>query len=117
MHHRALSAFSEGIRLQHGDIIGKWEQQVLDWEMDNNKFCPYNLPDESTWSYNQIDLYSMTAVISLEVTLAMVKKQISDEELVRVARGEREYTSGELSACDFIVWGIDIQDQQCASPP
>ena len=48
VHHPALTAFSDGIRLEHGDIIGRWEQQVLDWEMDNTRFCPYDLPDEST---------------------------------------------------------------------
>ena len=56
-------------------------------------------------------------IISLEVTLAMVKKQISDEEMAQVTRGDREHTSGELSACDFIIGGINIQDQQYAVPP
>jgi Kyakuja-Dileera-Zisupton transposase len=47
VHHRALCAFSEGLREEHGDVVGEWEQQVLAWEADNTRFCPYDLPEES----------------------------------------------------------------------
>jgi hypothetical protein len=46
-HHRALRAFSDGIRLEHGDIVDKWEQQVVEWEMDHSNFCPYELQEDS----------------------------------------------------------------------
>ena len=47
VHHRALSAFTDGMRLEHGDIIDEWESQVLAWEADSTKPCPYDLLDES----------------------------------------------------------------------
>jgi hypothetical protein len=47
VHHRALSAFTDGLRLEHGDIVSEWERQVLEWEADNTKACPYDLLEES----------------------------------------------------------------------
>lgn len=47
MHHRALSAFTDGMRLEHGNIVDEWEKQVLEWEADNTKPCPYELSEES----------------------------------------------------------------------
>jgi hypothetical protein len=46
-HHRALCAFSDGIRLEHGGIVDQWEQDVVEWEMDHSNFCPYELQEES----------------------------------------------------------------------
>ena len=47
VHHRALSAFTDGMRLEHGNIVDEWEKQVLEWEADNTKPCPYELSEES----------------------------------------------------------------------
>jgi hypothetical protein len=53
-----------------------------------------------------------TDTSSLEVTLALVKKQLSDEEYERVTRGEPGHLAGELSVCDCLLAGMDLQDQQ-----
>jgi hypothetical protein len=47
VHHRALSAFTDGMRLDHGDIVDEWEKEVLLWEADNTQPCPYDLSEES----------------------------------------------------------------------
>jgi hypothetical protein len=46
-----------------------------------------------------------------EVTLAGVKKLISEEEYKQAARGEVATNVLNVSASDFIVSGIDLEDQ------
>jgi hypothetical protein len=53
-----------------------------------------------------------TDTSSPEVTLALVKKQLSDEEHERVIRGKTDHLAGELSVCDCLLAGMDLQDQQ-----
>ena len=49
IHHRALSAFTESLRLEHGeDLVNDWEAQVELWENDHKEKCPYDLPELST---------------------------------------------------------------------
>jgi hypothetical protein len=47
LHHRAFCAFTEGLREEHGDELIEWERQVQEWESDNSRPCPYDLPEES----------------------------------------------------------------------
>jgi len=47
VHHRAFSAFSEGMRKENANLLAEWEQQVCAWEADRRVFCPYELPNES----------------------------------------------------------------------
>lgn len=51
IHDRAFCAFTESMRLEHRDAVKEWETQVLEWEADPSKFCPYDLPEERTSCY------------------------------------------------------------------
>jgi len=48
VHHEALCAFSDALRQENPRCLEEWEEQVRAWEDDHNKFCPYDLPEEST---------------------------------------------------------------------
>jgi hypothetical protein len=43
--------------------------------------------------------------------LAAVKKQLADEEYMKLAADEQQHLIG-ASLCDFILAGMDIQEQQ-----
>ena len=47
-----------------------------------------------------------------EVTLASVKKRLSEEEHDKAMRGTLEYHSSGVSASDFIVSGMELEEQQ-----
>lgn len=49
IHHRALSAFTETLQIEHADHVVEWELQVQSWELDHSLPCPYNLPDQSAF--------------------------------------------------------------------
>jgi hypothetical protein len=48
-----------------------------------------------------------------EVTLAAVKKQMADEEYAKAVSDKRHLP--RTSGCDFILAGIEIQEQQCVT--
>ena len=50
MHHRAFCAFTEGMQDAHPGLVKEWECQVVDWENKRSDFCPYDLPEESTYT-------------------------------------------------------------------
>jgi len=47
IHHRAFSAFTESLRLEHVAQLDQWEDEVKKWEHDHSEYCPYDLPDQS----------------------------------------------------------------------
>ena len=51
IHDRAFRAFTESIRLEHHDAVKEWESQVVEWEADPSKFCPYDLLEERASHY------------------------------------------------------------------
>ena len=108
VHNRALSAFSEGVKDTHPKLLALWECQVVDWENGVSDLCPYDLPDEST-----CHLYLPSIAFSLsEVTLASVKKQLSDEEHQKAAHGEIDFNNLKTTAGDFVIKGLDLEEQQ-----
>jgi hypothetical protein len=62
VHHRALQAFTEGLRLQHGDVVDVWEEQVLAWEENQTNFCPYDLPEESACPRDDLEWPPLIAI-------------------------------------------------------
>jgi len=56
-------------------------------------------------------LHDLTAT-SAEVTLASVKKAISEEEMKEAARGTNVPNDLEIMPSDFIISGIELEDQQ-----
>ncbi|KIL56756.1 hypothetical protein M378DRAFT_57844, partial [Amanita muscaria Koide BX008] len=93
IHHRAFSAFSESLRAEHGQQMNKWDDQVKKWERNRNEYCPYNLPDQ-------------------KITLAEVKRQLSQEEHEKVAKGDLMINSEGLSPGDFVVAALDLETIQ-----
>jgi len=51
IHHRALSAFTESLQVEHAEQVTEWEIQVRQWELDHALPCPYDLPQQSESSY------------------------------------------------------------------
>jgi hypothetical protein len=51
LHFRAFCAFTEGLREEHGGLLTEWERQVQEWEIDDSLPCPYDLPEESEFSF------------------------------------------------------------------
>ena len=47
LHHRAFTAFSEGIRDAQPQTLIMWQRQAFEWENGLSDLCPYELPDES----------------------------------------------------------------------
>jgi hypothetical protein len=47
IHHRAFTAFTESLQIEHGEQLLNWEAQVLNWEADRSLPCPYDIPEES----------------------------------------------------------------------
>ena len=35
------------MRIDHPGIVSDWEQQIIEWENDQSRPCPYDLPVES----------------------------------------------------------------------
>ena len=52
IHHRAFSAFCESLGREYAKEMQGWELQVRTWEADRDKYCPYNLPDQSESCFN-----------------------------------------------------------------
>jgi hypothetical protein len=50
--------------------------------------------------------------VVVAVSLAAVKKQISEEEHEKAIRGEPDCRSGDTSPSDFLVAGMTLQDDQ-----
>jgi hypothetical protein len=48
----------------------------------------------------------------IEVTLAGVKKKLSEEEHAKATRGEGDLSKLEVTASDFIIAGIQLEEQQ-----
>jgi len=48
----------------------------------------------------------------IEVTLAAVKKELSLEEHEKATRGEGDVNMLEITASDFIIAGIELEEQQ-----
>jgi hypothetical protein len=46
------------------------------------------------------------------VTLAAVKKKLSEEEHEKTVRGEGDLNLLEITVSDFIIAGIDLEEQQ-----
>ena len=89
----------------------EWEQQVLEWEADNTRFCPYDLPEESASSSCLLDDQPFEILLFTEVSLAVVRKQIAEEEYVNAAAQGRQH-SIQSSTSDFILAGMDIEERQ-----
>jgi hypothetical protein len=47
-----------------------------------------------------------------EVTLASVKKKISEEEHKKTAQGKADFIGLEMTPSDFIIAGLDLEEQQ-----
>lgn len=45
IHHRALCAFTESLRVEFEPQLVTWEKDVLLWEADKSRYCPYELPE------------------------------------------------------------------------
>jgi hypothetical protein len=110
LHFRAYRAFTDGLREEHGDQLIEWERQVQEWETDNSRPCPYDLPEESESSISLYLLYLTMRFV--EVTQAAVKKKLSEEEHEKAARGEGDLNTLEITASDFVIAGIDLEEQQ-----
>jgi hypothetical protein len=46
IHHRALSAFTESLQVEHAKEVIEWEKQVQMWESNRSLPCPYDLPEQ-----------------------------------------------------------------------
>jgi hypothetical protein len=47
-----------------------------------------------------------------EVTLASVKKQISDDEHQQAVQGKLQFSGLKITAGDFLVEGLNLEEQQ-----
>ena len=64
IHHRAFTAFTESLQVEHGEQLAEWEAQVLGWEADRTLPCPYEVPEEST-SFTSVSYALRLIAISL----------------------------------------------------
>lgn len=55
-------------------------------------------------------------IILVVVTLASVKKKISEEEHEKVIQGGINVISSDTTPSDFIISGLDLVEQQCVVP-
>jgi hypothetical protein len=46
------------------------------------------------------------------VTLVAVKKKLSEEEHEKTTRGEGDFNTMEIAASDFVIAGMDLEEQQ-----
>jgi hypothetical protein len=51
-------------------------------------------------------------IFLIEVTLASVKKKISEEEHEKTVRGEADFLGVEMTPSDFIIYGLGLEEQQ-----
>lgn len=54
IHHRAFTAFTKGLRVNHSNLVSQWEEQVSVWELnphDASIPCPFDLPDSGNTPY------------------------------------------------------------------
>jgi hypothetical protein len=58
-----------------------------------------------------IQASTIDALLFAEVTLAVVRKQIADEEYAKAAAQDRQHPI-ESGASDFILAGMDIEERQ-----
>ncbi|EEB91988.1 hypothetical protein MPER_09564 [Moniliophthora perniciosa FA553] len=75
---------------RYGGKIDEWEHQVLEWEKDRKKFCPYDRPERV-------------------ITIAKVKKRLAEEDHKREIKGEN---AKQTTASVMIIEGLEIEDVQ-----
>ncbi|KAJ7609963.1 hypothetical protein FB45DRAFT_982292 [Roridomyces roridus] len=46
LHGQAFQAFTEGVREGHEDELEAWGEEIKAWEVDSEKKCPYEYPEE-----------------------------------------------------------------------
>ncbi|ESK82674.1 hypothetical protein Moror_11174 [Moniliophthora roreri MCA 2997] len=92
---RAFLAFMDALKEQHSRELVDWERMVHEWEQamargDSGKECPYDLP-------------------SSIITLAKVKKVLTDEEHEREKKGEN---AEGTSTSAMLSEALDIEENQ-----
>ncbi|KAJ7191702.1 hypothetical protein GGX14DRAFT_537830 [Mycena pura] len=93
LHSRAFHAFTDGLKEQpeHQAELTKWERLVAEWEQDHDKPCPYEYPEESN------------------VTMDELRLRIAEEEHDREAHG----SSPTNKPGAFIMAAMEIHEHQC----
>ncbi|KAJ7604326.1 hypothetical protein FB45DRAFT_769378 [Roridomyces roridus] len=91
LHGQAFQAFTEGVREGHEEELRQWETEVREWEMDNDKPCPYEYPEDENISMDRLRLL------------------IRQEDHARAEQGESTTSPGA-----FIITAMEIEEQQCA---
>ncbi|KAK7021774.1 hypothetical protein VNI00_017285 [Paramarasmius palmivorus] len=85
-------ALDEAMKVDYSKEVAIWEKAVVQWEQGKSRECPYDLPECS-------------------LTLALVKKQLAEEDHARVASGR---SNMESTISSMVVEGIEIEDAQRA---
>ncbi|KAK7021051.1 hypothetical protein VNI00_017540 [Paramarasmius palmivorus] len=89
---RAFSAFNEALDIDHHDLIEQWKEQVIAWEKDNTKPCPYDLPNSA-------------------VTMAKTKKRLAEEDLEKERKGTAS-TASVTTMNGMVIEAMTIEEQQ-----
>ncbi|KAJ7029929.1 hypothetical protein C8F04DRAFT_1211870 [Mycena alexandri] len=92
LHGRAFHAFTEGVREGHEDELLQWERDVREWEQDHSKPCPYEYPEET------------------EMSMEDVRQRIAEEEHARAEKGPSKTNRPGA----FIMAAMEIEEEQAA---
>ncbi|KAJ7211675.1 hypothetical protein GGX14DRAFT_564905 [Mycena pura] len=90
LHNRAFRAFTEGLREGHEDELVQWDKDIIAWEVDHSKPCPYDYPEDE------------------DITMEDVRLLIAEEEHAQAEQGDSE-TNGPGA---FILAGLEIEENQ-----
>ncbi|KAJ7185969.1 hypothetical protein C8R46DRAFT_880838 [Mycena filopes] len=90
LHGRAFRAFTEGVREGHEEELMEWERAVREWEQDHDKPCPYEYPEETGMSMEE------------------VRRRIAEEEHARAELGASKTNRPGA----FIIAAMEIEEDQ-----
>lgn len=102
-----MEVFIKSLQVDHPGLVEEWDKQVCDWEKDQTKPCPYDLPTEGEYSINKTTLRKL---MSLDLRLADIKKQLTEEEHKRVEAGAIPPIA--ISPGTFVIEGLAIKEAQ-----
>lgn len=90
------------------EIIKKWEEMIMKWEVNPQAPNPYAEPESGEYCFSTIICYLLICIIG--TTLQDVRLALAREEAAQVALGKLPRHKISLSA--FLFSGFELEDSQ-----
>ena len=92
------------------DLVGRWEEQLSEWEEDYLKLNPFEKWFKGTYAFSLL-IASFDLCFLVAVTQDAVCKQLAFEEAQEMVAGTVYVLYKEILASQLIMMGLDFKEQ------